>query len=265
MQRDLTQGSIRGGLIRFSLPLIAGNLLQQFYNIADTLIVGRFLGNVALAAVGSAFSLMVLLTSLVLGLCMGSGVVFSQLYGEGSRERLKTAIANAFVFIAILSLVLTAASYALLNAFLSLLRVPQEAIPDITAYLSVVFSGIFFTFLYNFFAAVLRSVGNSLAPLLFLLVSTVVNIALDLVFVLVFKWGVSGAGHWALFPSASAGAAPETGTHTVQQAAPFAHRQRQRPDQRAAIHHELRHPNDSEPCQQLRHRNDGGFRGRRQD
>lgn len=117
MQRDLTQGSIRGGLIRFSLPLIAGNLLQQFYNIADTLIVGRFLGNVALAAVGSAFSLMVLLTSLVLGLCMGSGVVFSQLYGEGSRERLKTAIANAFVFIAILSLVLTAASYALLNAF----------------------------------------------------------------------------------------------------------------------------------------------------
>ena len=196
MQQDLTQGSIRSGLIRFSLPLIAGNLLQQFYNIADTLIVGRFLGNVALAAVGSAFSLMVLLTSLVLGLCMGSGVVFSQLYGEGSRERLKTAIANAFVFIAILSLVLTAASYALLNAFLSLLRVPQEAIPDIMAYLSVVFSGIFFTFLYNFFSAVLRSVGNSLAPLLFLLVSTVVNIALDLVFVLVFKWGVSGAA-WA--------------------------------------------------------------------
>ena len=276
MQQDLTRGSIRSGLIRFSLPLIAGNLLQQFYNIADTLIVGRFLGNVALAAVGSAFSLMVLLTSLVLGLCMGSGVVFSQLYGEGSRERLKTAIANAFVFIAILSLVLTAASYALLNAFLSLLRVPQEAIPDITAYLSVVFSGIFFTFLYNFFAAVLRSVGNSLAPLLFLLVSTVVNIALDLVFVLVFKWGVSGmgdgdcadslcAGHWALFPSASAGAAPETGKHAVQQAAPFAHRQRQRPDQRAAVHHELRHPNDSEPCQQFRHRNNGGFRGRRQD
>ena len=196
MQQDLTRGSIRSGLIRFSLPLIAGNLLQQFYNIADTLIVGRFLGNVALAAVGSAFSLMVLLTSLVLGLCMGSGVVFSQLYGEGSRERLKTAIANAFVFIAILSLALTAASYALLNAFLSLLRVPQEAIPDITAYLFVVFSGIFFTFLYNFFAAVLRSIGNSLAPLLFLLVSTVVNIALDLVFVLVFKWGVSGAA-WA--------------------------------------------------------------------
>ena len=96
MQQDLTQGSIRAGLIRFSLPLIAGNLLQQLYNVADTLIVGRFLGNVALAAVGSAFSLMILLTSLVLGLCMGSGVVFSQLYGEGNMDKLKTAMTNAF-------------------------------------------------------------------------------------------------------------------------------------------------------------------------
>ena len=192
MQQDLTQGSIRAGLIRFSLPLIAGNLLQQLYNVADTLIVGRFLGNVALAAVGSAFSLMILLTSLILGLCMGSGVVFSQLYGEGNTEKLKTAMTNAFCLIAALSLLLMALSYALLNAFISLLRVPQEAVPDIT-YLLVIFAGIFFTFLYNFFAAVLRSVGNSFAPLLFLLLSTVVNIALDLLFVIVFHWGVSGA------------------------------------------------------------------------
>lgn len=189
MQQDLTQGSIRAGLIRFSLPLIAGNLLQQLYNIADTLIVGRFLGNVALAAVGSAFSLMILLTSLILGLCMGSGVVFSQLYGEGNTEKLKTAMTNAFCLIAALSLLLMALSYALLNAFISLLRVPQEAVPDITSYLLVIFAGIFFTFLYNFFAAVLRSVGNSFAPLLFLLLSTVVNIALDLLFVIVFHWG----------------------------------------------------------------------------
>ena len=193
MQQDLTQGSIRAGLIRFSLPLIAGNLLQQLYNVADTLIVGRFLGNVALAAVGSAFSLMILLTSLILGLCMGSGVVFSQLYGEGNTEKLKTAMTNAFCLIAALSLLLMALSYALLNAFISLLRVPQEAVPDITSYLLVIFAGIFFTFLYNFFAAVLRSVGNSFAPLLFLLLSTVVNIALDLLFVIVFHWGVSGA------------------------------------------------------------------------
>ena len=193
MQQDLTQGSIRAGLIRFSLPLIAGNLLQQLYNVADTLIVGRFLGNVALAAVGSAFSLMILLTSLVLGLCMGSGVVFSQLYGEGNMDKLKTAMTNAFCLIAALSLLLTVLSYALLDAFIVLLRVPPEAVPDITSYLRVIFAGIFFTFLYNFFAAALRSVGNSLASLLFLLLSTVVNIALDLLFVLVLHRGVAGA------------------------------------------------------------------------
>lgn len=193
MQQDLTQGSIRTGLIRFSLPLIAGNLLQQLYNVADTLIVGRFLGNVALAAVGSAFSLMILLTSLVLGLCMGSGVVFSQLYGEGSMDKLKTAMTNAFCLIAALSVLLTVLSYALLDAFIVLLRVPPEAVPDITSYLRVIFAGIFFTFLYNFFAAALRSVGNSFASLLFLLLSTVVNIALDLLFVLVLHRGVAGA------------------------------------------------------------------------
>ena len=193
MQQDLTQGSIRAGLIRFSLPLIAGNLLQQLYNVADTLIVGRFLGNVALAAVGSAFSLMILLTSLVLGLCMGSSVVFSQLYGEGNMDKLKTAMTNAFCLIAALSLLLTVLSYALLDAFIVLLRVPPEAVPDITSYLRVIFAGIFFTFLYNFFAAALRSVGNSFASLLFLLLSTVVNIALDLLFVLVLHRGVAGA------------------------------------------------------------------------
>lgn len=195
MQQDLTQGSIRAGLIRFSLPLIAGNLLQQLYNVADTLIVGRFLGNVALAAVGSAFSLMILLTSLVLGLCMGSGVVFSQLYGEGNMDKLKTAMTNAFCLIAALSLLLTVLSYALLDAFIVLLRVPPEAVPDISSYLRVIFAGIFFTFLYNFFAAALRSVGNSFASLLFLLLSTVVNIALDLLFVLVLH-GALPARRW---------------------------------------------------------------------
>ncbi|MBP3523007.1 MAG: MATE family efflux transporter [Clostridia bacterium] len=193
MQRDLTQGPIRRGLILFSLPLIAGNLLQQLYNIVDTWVVGRFLGNVALAAVGSAFSLMVLLTSLLLGLCMGSGVVFSQLHGEGRPDRMKTAVVNAFVMIALIALLLTVLSYAALPALLSLMRIPPEVVSDITAYLRVVFAGIPFVFLYNFLAAVLRSVGNSLAPLLFLLVSTLANIVLDLLFVLGLHAGVAGA------------------------------------------------------------------------
>lgn len=193
MQKDLTHGPICRGLIAFSLPLIAGNLLQQLYNIVDTWVVGRFLGNVALAAVGSAFSLMVLLTSLILGLCMGSGVVFSQLYGEKRFERLNAAIANAFVMIALLSVLLEAAVYLLLPQLIRLLRIPPDAVPAIRAYLRVIFFGIPFVFLYNFVAAVFRSVGNSFAPLVFLLVAALVNIALDLLFVLGFGWGVAGA------------------------------------------------------------------------
>ena len=193
MTIDLSRGPIRKNLILFSLPLIAGNLLQQLYNVVDTLIVGRFLGNVALAAVGSAFSLMTLLTSLILGLCMGSGVVFSQLYGEGNPERMKSAMVNAFGLIALCSLVLEVAVYALLPRLIALMNVPAEAAPAMREYLLVIFSGLVFTFLYNYAAAVLRAVGNSAAPLAFLLLSTLVNIALDLLFVLGLNWGVGGA------------------------------------------------------------------------
>ena len=144
MTIDLSSGPIRKNLILFSLPLIAGNLLQQLYNVVDTLIVGRFLGNVALAAVGSAFSLMTLLTSLILGLCMGSGVVFSQLYGEGNPERMKSAMVNAFGLIALCSLVLEVAVYALLPRLIALMNVPAEAAPAMREYLLVIFSGLIF-------------------------------------------------------------------------------------------------------------------------
>lgn len=193
LERDLTRGSIRKGLILFSLPLIAGNLLQQCYNIVDTWVVGRFLGSVALAAVGSAFSLMTLLTSLLLGLCMGSGVVMSQLYGQGDREGLRRAMGNAFVGIAAAALALELAAFALLDSLLAWMRVPAEAAADLRGYLAVVFWGIGFTFLYNFFATALRSVGNSAAALWFLLCATIINIVLDLWFVTGLGWGVEGA------------------------------------------------------------------------
>lgn len=193
MERDLTRGSIRKGLILFSLPLIAGNLLQQCYNIVDTWVVGRYLGSVALAAVGSAFSLMTLLTSLLLGLCMGSGVVMSQLYGQGDREGLRRAMGNAFAGIALAALALAVAAFALLDSLLAWMRVPAEAAADLRGYLAVVFWGIGFTFLYNFFATALRSVGNSAAALWFLLCATIINIVLDLWFVTGLGWGVEGA------------------------------------------------------------------------
>ena len=185
-----------GTMLRFAVPMILGNLLQQCYNIADTLIVGHYLGADALAAVGSAYTLMVFITSVFIGLCMGSGVVFSNLWGQGRREELKNALVNAFGMIALMALGLTLLSYALLDALAALLRVPAEAVLYFTDYLRVIFGGIVFVFLYNFFAAVLRSVGNSAAPLVFLLVSTVLNVALDLYLVLAAGWGVAGAA-WA--------------------------------------------------------------------
>lgn len=193
MQQDLTTGPIRRSLVLFSLPLIGGNLLQQFYNIADTWIVGHYLGSVALGAVGSAFSLMILLNSLLLGLCMGSGIVFSQLYGKHDMDKLKIALVNAFFLILSVSLLLLALSYLSLPAVSTLMRIPTKAIPAFQEYLFFIFLGIPFTFLFHFYAAVLRSIGNSLTPLIFLLISTVLNIGLDFLFVLGFHWDVAGA------------------------------------------------------------------------
>ncbi len=196
MQCDFTRGPIRRSLILFSLPLIAGNLLGQLYNIVDTWIVGRFLGNIALAAVGSAFSLMILLNSLLLGLCMGSSVVFSQLWGEDKKDQMKTAQVNAFFLIAAVSAVLLTLSYLALPGITKLMRIPEKAVENFTDYLQIIFLGIPFTFLTHFYSAELRSVGNSLTPLVYLLFSTAANIILDLLFVLRFHWGVAGAA-WA--------------------------------------------------------------------
>lgn len=126
MNVDLTHGSIFRGLLRFSLPLMAGNLLQQLYNLVDTFVVGRYCGEIALAAVGSAFSVMILLTSIVTGLCMGSGVVVSQLFGQKDDAGVRKAVGNAFVLIAGVSALLTVLSYALLPVMMTLLRIPLK-------------------------------------------------------------------------------------------------------------------------------------------
>ena len=193
MKGDLTEGSITGRLLWFALPLMAGNLLQQLYNVADTLIVGRFLGADALAAVGSAYSLMTFLTSILLGLCMGSSAYFSIQFGRRDDERMKNGFFLSFVLIGAVALALTAASFALLDWIIRALQAPTEVAPLMHDYLFYIFFGIIATFLYNFFANLLRSVGNSVTPLVFLGISAVLNIVLDLVFVLVFHWGVAGA------------------------------------------------------------------------
>ena len=168
MQHDLTRGPITRTMLLFAGPMIAGNLLQQFYNIADTLIVGQFLGAQALAAVGSAFTLMTFLTSILLGLCMGSGAVFSIRYGERNEEKLKSSIFVSFVMIALVTLVMNLLVFLLIDPIIRFMNIPSDVYGMMRDYLWVIFAGIGFVFLYNYFAALLRAVGNSLAPLLFL-------------------------------------------------------------------------------------------------
>ena len=193
MQTDLTHGKITVNMLLFALPLMAGNLLQQLYNIADTWVVGHYIGTDALGAVGAAYALMTFLTSILSGLCMGSGAAISVRYGAGKKNAMRNCVFLSFVFIAVLAAVLNISVYLLGDSILSFLRVPTETRPLMQDYLVIIYAGIFATFLYNYFASVLRAVGNSTVPLIFLAVSAVLNVVLDLLWVAVFPFGVKGA------------------------------------------------------------------------
>lgn len=193
MNKDLTKGPVVKSMLLFAIPMILGDLLQQCYNIADTLIVGQFLGKTALAAVGSSFTLMTFITSIILGLCMGSGALFSIRFGQRDKQGLKQDLCASFFFIAFISILLNIIAYICLDALKLFLRVPHEVWGDMKCYLLYIFMGIIAIFLYNFFSAYLRSIGNSVIPLIFLAISSILNIILDLYFVLVLKMGVGGA------------------------------------------------------------------------
>ena len=193
MYQDLTRGNVTKSMLLFACPMILGNLLQQFYNIADTLIAGHFIGSDALAAVGSSFTLMTFLTSILLGLCMGSGVVFSMLFGAGKESELKNSIFISFFLTGILAVLIEALVLVFLDPLLLVLRIPDRIFVSTRCYLQIVFCGILFTFLYNFFASLSRSIGNSVIPLVFLALSAILNVLLDLLFILSFSMGVAGA------------------------------------------------------------------------
>lgn len=201
----LTEGSIFGKLIRFSMPMIAGNLLQQIYNLVDTLIVGKCIGADALASVGSAYTLMIFITSVIIGLCMGSGAFFSVDYGAGDENRLQVDVHLSFWFILTVSGTIYLVIYPGMDRILSLLQTPSELMNLTREYVSVVFVGIIFVFLYNFFSYLLRAMGNSMVPLAFLAVSAVMNIVLDLWFVVGLSMGVSGAAWATVIAQAAAG------------------------------------------------------------
>lgn len=204
-QSSLTTGNITKSLLRFAFPMMVGNLLQQLYNIVDTLIVGQFLGKEALAAVGSSYSLMTFLTSILLGLCMGSGVCFSICFGKREYDRMKSGIFMSFVMIGGAALLLSAVVFAGMDLILKALQVPGDVYGLMRDYLWVIFWGIAATFLYNFFASLLRAVGNSVVPLLFLGIAALSNIGLDLLFIICFHRGVRGAAEATVLSQYGAG------------------------------------------------------------
>lgn len=195
-QKDLTKGNVFSTMCLFAMPMILGNLLQQGYNIVDTWVVGHYIGSDALAAVGSAFTLMTFLTSILLGLCMGSGVVFSICFGAQDKKRLERGICSAFLLTSVVALVLMFASLILIDGIMLWLNIPVEIVERTRSYLFIVFCGIPAIALYNFFSAYLKALGNSIVPLVFLGVATGINIILDLVLVVVYPLGVAGTA-WA--------------------------------------------------------------------
>ncbi len=191
--KDLTEGSEAARIFYFTLPMLIGNVFQQFYNLADSIIVGKALGKEALAAVGASFPILFLLVAMIIGITMGYSILISQYYGARDMERVKRSIDTAFIILFIASIAVTALGLAFSGPILRLLNTPPEIIPGAKVYLDITFGGIVFLFGFNSVGAVLRGLGDSKTPLYFLIVSTVLNVFLVLLFVLVFGWGIAGS------------------------------------------------------------------------
>ena len=193
MKKDLTIGNVTKTMLLFAGPMILGNLLQQCYNIVDMLIVGRALGAGALAAVGSAYSLMTFLTSVLIGMCMGSGSLFSYSIGKRDTARLQYEMTASFSFIGIVTIVMNIVVFVCMKPILNILQIPEDIYGMMQEYVWYIFWGIFFVFLYNYFSFLLRAAGDSVVSLVFLGISSGLNIVLDLALVYGIRMGIKGA------------------------------------------------------------------------
>ena len=189
---DMTDGSIIRHLIRFSIPLLAGNLFQQLYNMVDTWVVGNFVSNEAFSAVGTVGPIINTLIGFFMGLASGAGVVISQYYGAREYEKVSKAVHTAIVLTFVMGIAMTAIGIGMTPTMLRFMKTPEVVWPEAKAYLTVYFSGISGLMFYNMGAGILRAVGDSRRPFYFLVVAAVLNVVLDLVFVAGFDMGVAG-------------------------------------------------------------------------
>lgn len=192
MITDMTRGNPTKTLIAFTFPMLIGNIFQQLYNIVDSVVVGRFIGKDALAAVGSSFMLMNFFSFVIIGLCMGAAVVYSYYFGEQNYSNLRKTIFISFLTIGIFTIVLSIVLIFTTGGMLKLINTPESIFADSERYLKVIFSGLIFVYLYNGCSALLRSIGDSRTPLYFLILAAIINIVLDLLFVIVYDMGIFG-------------------------------------------------------------------------
>ncbi len=196
--RDLTTGNEGRLILQFAAPMLLGNVFQQLFSIVDSIVVGNFVGKVALAAVGASFPVIFVMVSLIIGIVMGTTIVISQYFGAGDYNKVRRAIDTMYIYSTIAGAIASIAGLIFAGPILRLLALPDEIMPQATQYLRIYFSGIIIFFGYNGTSAVLRGLGDSKTPLYFLIIATIVNIVLDLLFVAVFKWGVAGAAYATL-------------------------------------------------------------------
>lgn len=191
--QDLTEGKPGLLIFRFATPMLIGNVFQQVYNVTDSIIVGKFLGKEALAAVGASFPIIFLLISFIIGIASGSTIIISQFFGAKNVEKVRKTIDTLYIFLFFASLLVSITGIIFSGPIFRLIKLPDELIPQAVLYLNVYLSGAVFFFGFNGTSAILRGLGDSKTPLYFLVISTVANIFFDLLFIIVFKWGIAGA------------------------------------------------------------------------
>ncbi len=194
--KDFTTGNVARHIFNFTLPMLLGNVFQQLYNIVDSIIVGKVLGKEALASVGASFPIIFTLIALLIGIGSGFSVVISQFYGAKDIDRVKRSIDTMYIFLFVTGFLISILGIYFSEDLFRLLQLPEELLPEATTYLNIYMAGMILFFGFNGTSSVLRGLGDSKTPLYFLILSSVLNIILDILFVIVFKWGVAGAA-WA--------------------------------------------------------------------
>ncbi len=202
--KDLTVGSVGKNILRFAMPMLVGHMFQQLYTFVDQIIVGRFLGKEALAAVGASFPVIFTLIALIIGIATGGTIVISQFFGARDFNRVKRAIDTIFIVMGVFAVLMTVIGISFAEQIFRLINLPEELMPLATNYFTIYVSGLIVFFGFNGVAAILRGLGDSITPLYFLVISTLLNIGLDLLFIVKLGWGIEGAAFATLIAQGTA-------------------------------------------------------------